>query len=124
MFREPGGNYTLRRTIHTICSDSGSRDRKSPQRRVLVGSKPAPLLQQTGISGIGRNCCELRAHAVGEVMNLPDIHLVEAKALQHARDRASRVVGSGLKDSILQRGLQELPLSLFADFALEVWVWR
>ena len=126
MFRESGWNYTLRRTIHTICSDSGSRNRSSPQRRVLVRSKPVQLLQQTDVSGLVATVMSFERYAVRESLatNLPDIHLVEAKTLQHARDRASRVVGSGLEDSILQRGLQELALRFFADFTFEVWVWR
>src|ERR1700722_17854548 len=66
-----------------------------------------------------------RAHTVSKTLatNLRNIHFVEPEALQHSRDCAPRVGGSGLEDAILQRGLLQLALSFFADFAFQVGVW-
>ena len=53
-----------------------------------------------------------------------DIDLAKAKALQHTVDGAPGVVGGGLKDAVLQRGLLELALGFDADLAFKVGVGR
>src|SRR5579863_182393 len=55
---------------------------------------------------------------------LLEIDFAEPEALQHSRDRTARVFGSDLEDAILQRGLLELTLRFFANFAFEVGVRR
>ena len=55
--------------------------------------------------------------------DLLEIHFAEPEALEHSRDRTARIFGSDLEDAVLQRGLLELPLSFFANFAFEVRVW-
>jgi hypothetical protein len=54
---------------------------------------------------------------------LPHFHFVKTVALQNAGDRVSCVVASALQNAILQRGLLQLTLRFFANFAFQIRVW-
>ena len=74
--------------------------------------------------GLDPEGCASKTNAVmkARATNLSNLHFVEPEALQHARDRASRIVASDFENAILQRSLLELALSFFAHFAFQVWV--